>query len=50
MYVRSDIAQRRVTRFECNTDGVESLCIEIIIGKTKSAAACIYKHREWRIP
>ena len=44
IYVRSDIAHRRVTRFECNADGVESLCIEFIIGKSKSVAACIYKH------
>ena len=44
MYVRSEIAHRRVTRFECNTDGVEYLCIEFIIGKNKSVAVCTYKH------
>ena len=44
MHVRSDIAHHRVTRFECYTDGVKSLSIELIIEKGNSVAACTYKH------
>ena len=36
---------RRITRFDCNTDGVESVCIAFITGEIKSVAACIYAYQ-----
>ena len=34
LYVRSDIAHRRIRKFECNFDGIESICMELNLGKT----------------
>ena len=44
IYVRSDIPHRRLVNAECNNDGIESLCIELTIGKTKTVFSCVYKH------
>ena len=44
VYVRSDLPQRRMVDRECNANGIESICIEIIVGKCKTVIACIYKH------
>ena len=46
IYVRSDIPQRRLLNAECNTDGIESLCIELTIGKTKTVFTCVYRSRK----
>ena len=35
LYVRSDIAHRRIRKFECNFDGIESICIELNLGKQR---------------
>ena len=45
IYVRSDIPHRLLTNAEQNkNDGIESLCLELKIGKTKTAFSCVYKH------
>ena len=44
IYVRSDIPHRRLNNAEFNDNGVESLCIELTIGKTKTVLSCVYKH------
>ena len=44
VYTRSDIPHRRLTAVEYNKDGIESICIEVILGNTKTVVACIYKH------
>lgn len=44
IYVRSDLPHRRITHLECNAEGLESVCIEIAIGKRKTILSCIYKH------
>ena len=45
IYVRSDIPHRRLTNAEHNkTDGIESLCLELTIGKTKTVFSCVYKY------
>lgn len=44
IYLRSDLPQRRLENIECNSNGIESLCIEIIVGKCKTIIACVYKH------
>ena len=44
VYIRSDIPHRRLTAVEYNKDGIESICIEVILGNTKTVIACIYKH------
>ena len=48
-YVRSDLPQRRLTKFEHNSDMFESLCIEVKIGNTKTAILCVYKHPKMKI-
>ena len=44
VYVRGDIPHRRVKLSEINSDGFESLCIEVKIGNTKTLVCCLYKH------
>ena len=44
VYTRSDIPRRRLTAVEYNKDGIESICIKVILGNTKTVIACIYKH------
>ena len=44
VYIRSDIPHRRLTAAEYNKDGIETICIEVLLGKTKTVIACIYKH------
>ena len=44
LYVRSDIAHRRIRKFECNFDSIESICMELNLGKTKTMISVIYKH------
>ena len=44
IYVRSDIPHRRLINAEYNHDGIESLCLELTIGKTKTVFSCVYKH------
>ena len=44
VYVRGDIPHRRVKLSEINSDGFESLCIEVKIGNTKTQVCCVYKH------
>ena len=42
---RSDIPHRRLTNAEQNNnDGIESLCLELTIGKTKTVFSRVYKH------
>ena len=48
IYVRSDLPQRRVKQNEINEDGIESIVLEITIGKTKTIFTCIYKHPKTR--
>ena len=44
LYVRSDIAHRRIRKFECNFDGIESICMELNLGKTKTMISVISRH------
>ena len=44
VYIRSDIPHRRLTAVEYNKEGIESICVEVILGNTKTVIACIYKH------
>ena len=44
VYVRADLPHRRLGKLEVNCQGFESLCLEITIGKAKTAFCCIYKH------
>ena len=44
VYIRSDLAHRRLTNLEHNADGIDSLCLEITIGKYPTILSCIYKH------
>ena len=44
VYICSDIPHRRLTTVKYNKDGIESICIEVILGNTKTVIACIYKH------
>ena len=44
VFVRDDLARRRLTELEINKNGFESVCIEISIGKQKTVFACVYKH------
>ena len=43
-YVRADLPHRRLVNIDGHTDGIECLCIEITIGKTKTVLTCLYKH------
>ena len=43
-YVRADLWHRRLHHAEINEHGSESLCMEVTIGKVKTAIVCIYKH------
>ena len=45
VFVRDDLARRRLTDIEINISGFETICIEISIGKQKTIFACVYKHR-----
>ena len=42
--IRADIAHRRMPKFECNCFGMESICLEINNGVSKSLISSIYKH------
>ena len=44
VYIRSDLAHRRLTNIEYNADGIDSVCLEITIGKSKTVFICVYKH------
>ena len=44
VYIRGDIPHRRVKHSEIKSDGLESLCIEVKIGKTKTLICSVYKH------
>ena len=42
LYVRSDIAHRRIRKFECNFDGIQSICMELNLGKMISVADNVF--------
>ena len=44
IYIRADLPQRRLDYAEINEHGIESLCMEVTVGKTTIVLACIYKH------
>ena len=44
VYMRSDIAHRRLVQHEINMDGIESMCIEVHNNKLRRVYVCIYKH------
>ena len=44
VYMRSDIAHRRLVQHEINMDGIESRCIEVHNNKLRRVNVCIYKH------
>ena len=44
VYIRADLAHRRLKNLECNEDGIDSLCLEITIGKCPTIFSCVYKH------
>ena len=44
VYVRGDIPHIQVKLYEINSDGFDSLCIEVKIGNTKTLVCCVYKH------
>ena len=44
LYIRADIAHRRMPKFECNCFGIESICLEVKNGTSKSLITSIYKH------
>ena len=46
VYIRWDIPHRRLTAAEYNKYGIETICIEVLLGNTKTvfACTCIYKH------
>ena len=48
IYVRSDIPHRRLVNAECYNDGIESVCIELTIGKTKTVFSCVYKYPKFK--
>ena len=43
-YIRSDLPHRRLPLCENNSEGVESLCLEVTIGKSKTVICTIYKN------
>ena len=43
-YVRADLPHRTLQHAEINEHGFESLCMEVTIGKVKTAIVCVYKH------
>ena len=49
VYIRSDLPHRLLLDVEHNVDGIESLCLEIIIGKNKTVVSCIYKHPKMKL-
>ena len=49
VYIRSDLIHRRLLDVEHNGDGIESLCLEITIGKNKTVISCIYKHPKMKL-
>ena len=49
VYIRSDLPHRRLFDVEHNGDGIESLCLEITVGKTKTVISCIYKHPKMKL-
>ena len=50
LYIRADIAHRRMPKFECNCFGMESICLEINNGVSKSLISSIYKHPQLSDP
>ena len=44
VYVRSDLPHRRLHNAECEADGIETLCVEVTIGNSKTILVCVYKH------
>ena len=44
VFVRDDLARRRLLDIEINNIGFESICIEITIGTQKTIFACANKH------
>ena len=44
VYIRSDLPHRRLQIIECNENGIETICIEVTIGKSKTIIICVYKH------
>ena len=49
LYIRSDLPHRRLLDVEHNGDGIESLYLEITIGKNKTVISCIYKHPKMKL-
>ena len=49
VYIRSDLPHRRLLDVEHNDDGIESLCLEITVGKNKTVISCIYKHPKMKL-
>jgi hypothetical protein len=44
IYVRSDIPHRRLPLAEINDGNIETVCIEVTVGKVKTVIASVYKH------
>ena len=42
VYIRADFPHRRMGKLEINCQSFESLCLEIVIGKTKKASCSVY--------
>ena len=44
IHIRDDLAHRRLNSIEINSEGFESICIEVTIGSSKTVITSIYKH------
>ena len=44
VFVRDDLPHCRKPNLELNSNGIESVCIEICIGSKKTIFSCLYKH------
>ena len=44
VFVRDDLPHRRIHALELNSDGIESICVEIEIGTRKTIFSCMYKN------
>ena len=44
VHIRDDLPHRRLNSIEINSEGFESICIEITIGSSKTVVTSLYKH------
>ena len=44
VHIRDDIPHRRLNSIEINSNGFESICIEVTIGSSKTVITSLYKH------